>query len=170
MTNSRHAGIQRSQIAIIMPHFKDDNITNEDHVTNEDIIRNEDDIDNDEAVMRKGSNRYHENDVRVVDGEKIALDAAFAELKAVLPDCTSVEGTTQDLADNKEANSIDFQDTTLADLYRQSSILSRAINHLRYLERGREQLLQENKAFAATVNGLREDIRNLVTIEGAKVN
>jgi hypothetical protein len=135
-----------------MPHFKDDNITT------------------DEIEMTGSSNGYHENAICIVNNEKTTLDAAFAELKAVLPDCTLLEDATQGLEDNKDANSIDFQDATLADLHRQSSILSSAINHLRYLERGREQLLPENKVLAATVNGLREGIKDLVIIEGAKVD
>jgi hypothetical protein len=103
--------------ATIMPHFKDD-----------------DNITNDEARMREGSNIHHENIVLMVDGKDTTLDVEFAALKAALPDFTSEEGATQGFEDNKEANLTDVQDTTLADLHCQTSILSSAIRHIRYLE------------------------------------
>jgi len=42
-----------------------------------------------------------------------------------------VGGTTQGVEDNKEADSSGFQDATLADLRRQTTILSSAIGHNR---------------------------------------
>jgi hypothetical protein len=70
----------------------------------------------------------------MVDGKDTTLDVEFAALKAALPDFTSEEGATQGFEDNKEANLTDVQDTTLADLHCQTSILSSAIRHIRYLE------------------------------------
>jgi hypothetical protein len=154
-----------------MPHFKDDdNITSDDNITNDDNVTNDDNITNDESMMRKWSNTYYGNTECIADGENMSLDVEFAELKAILPNYASVEVSTQGFEGGKKANSIDLEDPGLADLHRQTSILSSAIDYIRYLELCREYLRQENKIVQTSINNLRESIRSFGTIERREVD